>query len=88
MTYRVYLRWNDQRVSDKTVTEDRALAELAFKTLVAREDLIGKPVGVAFTERVGGQPNQIAYHAFDAVPKDPAPSSSATRPTITIRKRR
>jgi hypothetical protein len=83
MTYRVYLRWPDQKVSDKTVTEDRALAELAFKTLVARKDLIGKPVGAAFTARVGGKPQQIAYHAFDAEP--PAPTSGAT---ITLKKSR
>ena len=36
MTYRVYLRWNDQRVSDKTVTEDRALADLAFSAFPFR----------------------------------------------------
>jgi len=41
MTYRVYLRWPQQRVSDKTVTEDRALAELAYQTLRKRTDLIG-----------------------------------------------
>ena len=88
MTYRVYLRWSDQRVSDKTVTEDRAIAELAFKTLVTRTDLIGKPVGAAFTERVGGQPTQIAYHAFDAAPAAAAAPSNSSRPTITVKKRR
>ena len=78
MTYRVYLRWADQRVSDKTVTEDRALAELAYKTLIARPDLAGKPVGVAFTERVGGQPRQIAYHACDEAPAKTSPTSGST----------
>lgn len=87
MTYRVYLRWPDQRVSDKTVTEDRALADLAFKTLVARTDLIGKPVGVAFTENVGGGPQQIAYHAFYGPAGAAPPATSSTRPTITVRKR-
>lgn len=85
MTYRVYLRWDDQRVSDKTVTEDRALAELAFKMLVARTDLIGKPVGVAFTENVGQGPKQVAYHNFGKPPADPP--GDAARPTITTRKR-
>ncbi len=84
MTYRVYLRWPDQKVSDKTVTEDRALAELAFKTLVARTDLIGKPVGAAFTSRVNGVPKQIAYHAFDTEP-EPASKPGAT---ITLKKKR
>ena len=83
MTYRVYLRWADQRVSDKTVTEDRALAELAYKTLLARKDLIGKSVGAAFTQRVGGQPQQIAYHAFDKDrPEDESPAS-----TLHLKKR-
>ena len=81
-------RTNFVRLAASSMVGERVRNASAFKTLVAREDLIGKPVGVAFTERVGGQPNQIAYHAFDAVPKDPAPSSNATRPTITIRKRR
>jgi hypothetical protein len=84
MTYRVYLRWPDQKVSDKTVTEDRALAELAYKTLVARTDLIGKPVGAAFTSRVNGVPQQIAYHAFDAEPESPAKPGT----TITLKKKR
>ena len=65
-------------MSDKTVTEDRALAELAYKTLVARPDLAGKPVGVAFTQRAGGQPRQIAYHAFDAEPAGSPPTSAST----------
>ena len=84
MTYRVYLRWADQRVSDKTVTEDRGLAELAYKTLVAREDLLGKPVGVAFTERAGGQPRQIAFHAFDEQPDGTPPAAAST---LHIRKK-
>lgn len=86
MTYRVYLRWPDQKVSDKTVTEDRALAELAYKTLLARQDLIGKPVGAAFTARVNGVPEQIAYHAFDGPPEPEAAPKSAT--TITLKKKR
>ena len=85
MTYRVYLRWPDQRVSDKTVTEDRMLAEIAFNTLVARKDLIGKSVGAAFTSRVNGVPQQIAYHDFDAPPEaEEAPKSGTT---ITLKKK-
>ena len=30
MTFRVYLRWPNQRVSDKTSTEDRALAQICL----------------------------------------------------------
>lgn len=91
MTYRVYLRWSDGSVTDKTVTEDRALAELAFRYLAAREDLNGKPVGAAFTERSAGQVQQIAFHDFSAASPgaDPAPADGASgkRPKITIKGR-
>lgn len=33
MTFRVYVRWPDQRITDKTTTESRAVAELAFGEL-------------------------------------------------------
>lgn len=78
MTYRVYLRWPDQSVSDKTVTADRAIAELAYQSLLARQDLVGKPVGAAFTSRVNGVPEQIAYHSFDGSPPPP-PTGTTSR---------
>lgn len=61
MTFRVYLRWAGQRVSDKTVTESRKVAELAYQELLARSDLVGKAVAAAFTE----DGKQLAYHQFD-----------------------
>ncbi len=49
MTYRIYLRWPDKSTSDKTTTEDKQVADLAFALLAAREDLGGQNVGVAYT---------------------------------------
>ena len=89
MTYRVYLRWPNQKVSDKTVTESRELADMSYQLLVARKDLIGKPVGVAFTHnRSGTKPEQIAFHNFEtgsAQPNSDAPVKAG--PTITLKKR-
>ncbi len=34
MTWRIYLRHPQQRVSDKTVTDDRSVADLALRRLV------------------------------------------------------
>lgn len=50
MTYRVYLRWPGQKVTDKTTTESEAVAKLAFDELKQRNDLRGQPVGAAFTQ--------------------------------------
>ncbi|MGA8054070.1 MAG: hypothetical protein WCA12_09465 [Burkholderiales bacterium] len=61
MTFRVYLRWPGQRVSDKTVTENRTVAELAYRELLARADLVGKSVAAALTK----DGKQLAYHQFD-----------------------
>jgi hypothetical protein len=63
--FRVYLRWPDQRVSDKTVTRSRYLAWFEYRALCAREDLIGRPVAAAIT----ANGKQLAYHGFD----DPNP---------------
>lgn len=62
MTYRVYLRWPEQRVSDKTTTESETVATLAWQELVGRQDLKGKAVGVAFSK----DGKQIRFHRFDA----------------------
>ncbi len=93
MTYRVYVRWPNSKVSDKTVTEDRALAEMAYQRLIARKDLIGKSAGVAFTYSSGGKPQNVAYYDFDhpldstaSVPSE-APAAPA-RPTMTLKKTR
>ena len=61
MTFRVYLRWPGQKVSDKTVTESKEVAELAYNQLVNREYGKQQPLGVAFTE----DGKQIRYHNFD-----------------------
>ena len=63
--FRVYLRWPDQRVSDKTVTHSRYLAWFEYRAMCAREDLLGQPVAAAIT----ANGKQLAYHRFD----DPNP---------------
>lgn len=49
MMYRVYVRWPNSTTTDKTTTEDGAVAELAFRNLMARPDLRGRDAGVALT---------------------------------------
>lgn len=66
MTYRIYLRSPDQRVTDKTVTGDPVAALAAFCSLVERADLNGTDL-LAVLNR-GGRP--VAHHRFDG--KDPA----------------
>ena len=61
MTYRVYLRWPNQRISDKTVTASSSEAESAFRKLLSRFDLIGKPVAAVLS--LGGR--QLEYCRFD-----------------------
>jgi hypothetical protein len=72
MTYRIYLRTPDQQVSDKTVTENRAVAVAAFTELVNRSDLDGKDVLAVLNQ--DGKP--VAHHSFlldaDGKPKEPA----------------
>ena len=63
--FRVYLRWPDQRVSDKTVTHSRYLAWFEYRAMCGREDLVGKPVAAAIT----ANGKHLAYHRFD----DPNP---------------
>lgn len=66
--FRVYLRWPDQRVSDKTVTHSRYLAWFEYRALCGREDLLGQPVAAAIT----ANGRQLAYHRFDdPTPDDP-----------------
>lgn len=63
MTFRVYLRWPGQRVSDKTTTDSRAVADLAFRELEARSVLLAGQgaLGISFTE----DGKQIEYRRFD-----------------------
>lgn len=61
MTYRIYLRWPNQRVSDKTTTESERVALIAWEELLARSDLNGQSVGAAYTQ----DGKQLRYHRFD-----------------------
>jgi hypothetical protein len=67
MTHRVYVRWPDQRATDKTNTESEAVAQLAFDELLRRTDLVGQGVAVAWTE--DGQ--QRAYRQLDGAGEGP-----------------
>jgi len=71
MTFRIYLRTPDQQVSEKTVTDNRAVALAAFTALVDRTDLDGKDILAVWN--ADGKP--VAHHSFllnaDGTPKDP-----------------
>lgn len=60
MTYRVYLRWPNQKVTDKTATESKAVAEFAFDELTKRLDVAGA-LGITFTENG----RQLRYHRIE-----------------------
>lgn len=60
MMYRIYVRWPNQTTTDKTTTENGPLAELAFRALLARDDLRGTDAGAALT----GDGTQIGYFDF------------------------
>ena len=60
-THRIYVRWPPQAASNKTTTDDRVVAQLAYDRLVARTDLVGA-LGVAWT--CNGK--QLAYHELQA----------------------
>jgi hypothetical protein len=62
-TYRIYARWPEQKVSDKTTTESRTVAMFAFQELVDRQWPAGaEPVGIAITQ----DGKQLDYHTFAA----------------------
>lgn len=61
MIFRIYLRYPDQRVTDKTTTGDPDAARAAFRALTERTDLDGTPM-LAVLNR-GGRP--VAHHRFD-----------------------
>lgn len=63
MTFRIYLRHQDQSVSDKTVTGDPQAAIAAFKSLTERSDLDGTSILAVLNH--GGKP--IAHHRFDGL---------------------
>lgn len=74
MTYRVYLRDAQQRVSDKTTTGNPDAALAAFRALVERADLDGQRLLAVFNR--DGAP--IAHHDFSK-PAPPAPGSDPLR---------
>lgn len=47
--YRIYVRWPEQRVSDKTATPSPAVAEAAFRELLRRDDLQGQRAAVVLS---------------------------------------
>lgn len=71
MTYRVYLRDAQQRVTDKTTTGSPEAALAAFRALVARTDLDGQRL-LAVLNRDG---RPVAHHDFSK-PAPPLPGSN------------
>jgi len=67
MTYRIYIRWPDQRVTDKTVTENSAVATTAHEALTSQAESLRArgALGIAFTE----DGKQISYTELN---QDPA----------------
>lgn len=63
MTYRIYLRSPDQRVSEKTTTGNPEAARAAFRSLTERTDLDGSPL-LAVLNRDG---RPVAHHRFDGL---------------------
>lgn len=72
MTHRVYLRRPDQTTTDKTTTEDEAVARFAFERLCRRQDLSGQRIGVAWS--ANGQRRD--FYDFNA-----AGSTAVSEPT-------
>lgn len=66
--FRVYVRWQNQRVSDKTTTPSEALANRAFIDLTKRKDLAGKPA----TAVMSRDSRQEKAHSFMEV-RPPVP---------------
>jgi hypothetical protein len=63
MTYRIYARWPGQKVTDKTVTESRKVADFAFQELVDRQwPADARPLGIAYTQ----DGKQLDYHIVGA----------------------
>lgn len=60
--FRIYLRDQNQQVSDKTNTGDAQAAIAAFEALVNRSDLDGQRVMAVITKN--GSP--VAHHKFNA----------------------
>lgn len=74
MTYRIYLRSADQRVSDKTITGSADVALAAFRALTDRADLDGQRLLAVLN--CDGKP--VAHHDFTK-PAPPAVGSDPAR---------
>lgn len=59
--YRIYLKWPESRVSNKTVTPSPPIAEAAFRELLRRQDLIGKKCAAVLSLNN----RQLEYCRFD-----------------------
>jgi hypothetical protein len=50
ITYRIYARWAGQKVTDKTVTESKAVADFAWEELLRLSwNGVDKPLGLTYT---------------------------------------
>ncbi len=59
MTYRIYVRWPDQRVSDKTTTDNEMVAILAYGQLNTVADELRREGAVGIVYSADGK--QVAY---------------------------
>ena len=59
--FRIYLKWPESRVSDKTVTQNPVVAEAAFRALLEKSELKGKE-GAAVLSLDG---KGLEYRRFD-----------------------
>jgi hypothetical protein len=75
--YRIYLKWPESRVSEKTVTASPAVAEAAFRALLEKSDLKGKEVAAVLSLDGKG----LEYRRFDR----PEEAEDGLRPKQTIR---
>ncbi len=62
--YRVYLRWANQRVSEKICTLNPIEAENAFRALLGRRELVGQKVAAVLSLNN----RQLEYCRFDYPP--------------------
>lgn len=61
--YRIYLRWHDQRVGEKTTTSDQEIAEASYRTLMKkREYWCSKAAAVLSLDG-----RQLEFRRFDRI---------------------
>lgn len=64
--WKIDLRWHDGRLTDRTVTDDAAMAEAAYRALLRRDDLGGQPVAARMVSPITRR--SIYYSRFDEAP--------------------